>query len=296
MKNLLILILVILSVQSSAQVGDIGTHFIVGYGAGTNSFSNAYVTNVSIGSMPLDLTSLEFQKDRFNHSSFILKASRWDDGFFIDSDVSYLSSIIGEGLRSVIKGNGFKKTNTSSTGQLKKIDENTRDDAEGLGKQADIIRVEFGVGDGGYYLGGVWGFGSWGIEDLSGTGSPSLANSDVYVNATASTTHTIGLSFTKDFEHKIGIGMLSTQINTVAMRYKGNDELKRRGIESKTILKLYTSQNPGLYVDAFYRFQRFKKFERPGNWSNNYNGENGTVPKIITHAIGVNVGFYFSTN
>jgi hypothetical protein len=105
---------------------------------------------------------------------------------------------------------------------------------------------------------------------------------------------TIGLSLGKELNTDIGKALIATQINTVAMRYKNPTDIKRRGVESKTLVKLYSNADPGFYIDAFYRFQRFKKFERPASWNNNSNGENGTVPKMTTHAVGVNVGFYFS--
>lgn len=293
MNKLLSIILVLVSSVCVAQDYPY-KHFVIGYGVGTNSFSNAYVSGVSPGTLPLDLTTVDFQKDRFNHSSFLLKSGYWDEMFYIDSDISYLSTVIGEGLRSLIAKNNVKKKNLAHTGKLRKIDDNIREDAEGIGKNADIIRLELGVGSDGYYLGGVWGFSTFGIEDLQNTSTGGVNGTRVHLNAEPSTCMTLGVSIAKEVNTKLGKAMIATQINSVGMRYKNVDDLKRKGLESKTLIKLYSKADPGFYADAFYRFQRFKDFERPANWNNNNNGENGIAPKIITHAIGINVGFYFS--
>jgi hypothetical protein len=293
MKKLTIIIFVLCSFTSFGQ-GDIDRHFIIGYGIGTNSFTNAYSNYHQSGALPLDLTTVDFNKDRFNHSSFLFKSAIWKEMGYLESDISFLTSAIGEVLRSAISQNKEKQQNLPSSGKLKNVNDNLNGNALAVGRQADMIRFEggFNISENDFYIGAVWGIGSWGIVQQENINSPTRGI--VTINTAQATTQTLGVWLAKGLENSLGPALVSTQINTVAMKYKDQEDVKRRGFESKTMLKIYSESTPGLYVEAYYKFQRFKPFESPAYWNNTSNGENGTMPSVVTNAAGLNVGFYFN--
>ncbi len=283
----------LISIVSMAQ-GEIGRHFVLGYGLGSTNISNAYSGFYhKDATLPMDLTTMDFHKDKFNHTSWMLRSSYWDENIYIDSELSYFMSLLTGLIGSGIKGEKFNPGNLAGAGKLKKLGENTSQDAIGYGMQAPIIMVDIAVGADYWYLGGIWGFSSWGLDELSGTSTGRPQGSRIYINEERNTLRHLGLSIKRGLDTRFGPSILSLEVNHLKMKYKNAEDVKRNGIESRLSYKAYTDGYKGLYAELFYRIQRFKKFERPANWVRNSNGENGFVPGITMSGFGLNVGFYF---
>jgi hypothetical protein len=83
--------LLVIFTTSKAQL-DIGTHIILGYGAGSTGISNAYTAPYNAGNNAMPPS--EYLNDRFHHSSWMFKVSRWDENVYVDTDLSIFSALV----------------------------------------------------------------------------------------------------------------------------------------------------------------------------------------------------------
>lgn len=242
----LLFTMLIIFTTSNAQL-DMGTHLILGYGVGSTGIKNAYST--SSNSQGTTAPPKDYLNDRFNHSSWMFKVSKWTEDYYVDNEVSIFMSAI-PGIWSI--GEKYNKTYLPNSGKLRKIDENTgKDNAEGIGLNAPIFMIDMAAGGSGWYGGLIWEYSLWGVTDVVG--------GSIAYNEEQNVIQHLGLSIKKSFDSPFGPTLASLEVNRLSKLIDGQPHIRRKGLESVLSVRAYTDADngafKGLYAEAYYRLQ-----------------------------------------
>ncbi|MGB0850981.1 MAG: hypothetical protein ACPGTP_07030 [Bacteroidia bacterium] len=290
MKQFWIITLLLFTFSSSYGQLDMGTHLILGYGAGSTGIKNAYsAPYISKGN---GTPSGDYLNDRFNYSSWMFKVSHWDENLYVDNELSVVMSAI-PGIAGLISGNGSNKSYLPNSGYLRKIDDNSgSSDAEAVGLNAPIFMFDIAAGGSGWYGGLIWGYSLWGMDDVRnisvGSGTTMAMNEEMDMM------QHLGLSLKKSFESPVGPTMASLEVNRLSKLQDGQPDLRRKGIESVLSLRAYTDTDngafKGIYAEAYYRFQTLNTYKAKGESDIPHYLIDSPKPNITMSSIGIKVG------
>ncbi|TNE54749.1 MAG: hypothetical protein EP338_06320 [Bacteroidetes bacterium] len=287
------LLLAFLGTFSQAQEKYYG---MIGYGAGIKTFSQAYGT-YSGSNPPVDITSLDLKNDRMAYSNWKIKAGLLGDGYLFDVDLTGAFTSVALAVYEYVKDEPVKRESFPEVGKLKKVAENTRNDAYGYGYDFNVFSMEFGAGAEGWLVSAYAGYSKIGTGTFKNT-TGTNSNSQLFVTMRENGIGHLGLGLHKIIGDDEKMAQLSLRVNRMIVRsgweYYTKEE-RRRGLEIYPSARIFLGESYGLYAELYYKFQRFKDFKTPADWAPanaSQEFDEGLLPGSTSHVVGLTLGFF----
>lgn len=275
-------------------------YLVLGYGFEFNSWSKAYShwnsANSSISAQPTfttidgitqyDYTGVNFQKDKFNSTNWVFKMGYLGDGFYFESDMSYIFQELGAVFYEYVANKDLRPKLHYGIGSLRKIEQNTGiDSASGYGYAANLWNMEFGFGGGNFKVGPYTGFSALDVDYFRNVSSPYATNSATYkLNDPGLVFGSLGLGFHYSFENQALLSLRFNRIRTRSTKgvFSNKDYEPWRGLEIYPSLKLFAGDDAGFYLEIFGKYYMFSDYESPEY----------KLPEFNFNMFGISLGFY----
>lgn len=269
-------------------------YILIGYEGVLKTYNNAYaVTNTN--NLPANLKSLNFQSDRMVYSNWNLIMGTQDENFIMEADFSGLMYIIGAAFNESGGDTLENPGNMIGIGKLQNVDKQVRSGAKGYGYSLDILSFEMGIGKNQFYGGYYFGWSTFGLGSFENINPDNKPDEELFLGMRPITVSRAGLGihYAMEDHGRIGLryGGMWAGKNADEDYYDANK--KRRGMEIHASARYFfkEQQRFGLYLEAFYRFQRWKDYEVPAKWIKDFKNEVGVIPGMVNHTAGLKLGF-----
>lgn len=202
--------------------------------------------------------------DKFNFVHFDFRYLGVSDNMMLTFDGSAIPDLLAI-IGMLVAG----KEDLNITGKLKMIDDHFGSDAIGYGSDWSYVQTSIMFGGGGFYLGGDFDLGAWGVNTvkntdvlLTGGGYYGVGGAMAVVSDKLRTSLRVDKLWLGNYSKQTGLGIV---------------------LESDFCL------GENFYVGAFYKYRKFGEKE----WDNG--GTEVFRPKVVQNSIGLRAGFWINS-